>query len=378
MSLIFEQATDGPATHAIVIGVGDYPHLDGGADNMSNNSYGMGQLYSPPHSARKFAEWLLTKYDNPKKIGTVDLIISDSITQHFYNPRDNQTVQIERATFEAVKNAISAWYKRGNSHEENFMILYFCGHGMGSGSITSLVLEDFGSNDANELHALWDFSDFHQGMERCRARQQCFFIDACRVASSTLIGSLRSKGDPIIPGSAYFPHSGSRQAPVYYSTFPGSYAYGRLNDISLFSEALLRALDGSGSDDTTGNWIVYPNTLLRGINYLLSQLTTNGGDQSCFADSLADDFIIHQISSTPMVSVTISCEPEEHNAEASLAYSDDQNNEILRTEKSPAQWETFLEAGIYNFIARIEADEFRGPRSMVRPPYRLVKIKVTK
>jgi hypothetical protein len=56
--LIHNVAVDGPATHALVIGVGAYPHLIGGTGRTKYND-GMGQLTSPPISARLFASWLM-------------------------------------------------------------------------------------------------------------------------------------------------------------------------------------------------------------------------------------------------------------------------------------------------------------------------------
>ena len=42
-------------THALVIGVGDYPHLNGGSNARTEHHDGMEQLTSPPIPARLFA-----------------------------------------------------------------------------------------------------------------------------------------------------------------------------------------------------------------------------------------------------------------------------------------------------------------------------------
>ena len=54
-----------PVTHAIVIGVGDYPHLVNGTGTLTNKNGGLKQLSSPPESARTFCNWLLDDFHNP-------------------------------------------------------------------------------------------------------------------------------------------------------------------------------------------------------------------------------------------------------------------------------------------------------------------------
>ena len=61
-------ASGDPATHAIVIGVGTYPHLNGGdPERLSRYHGGLKQLSSPPESAREFTNWLLDEFHNPAK-----------------------------------------------------------------------------------------------------------------------------------------------------------------------------------------------------------------------------------------------------------------------------------------------------------------------
>ncbi len=59
--LFFDSGRVGPGTHALVIGVGGYPHLDGGTGTLIEDplQYGnLGQLTSPPRSALAFANSL--------------------------------------------------------------------------------------------------------------------------------------------------------------------------------------------------------------------------------------------------------------------------------------------------------------------------------
>ena len=57
--LVHDQPVPGSATHAIVIGVGTYPHLNGGTDALRRNTTAWGSFTSPPISARTIANWLI-------------------------------------------------------------------------------------------------------------------------------------------------------------------------------------------------------------------------------------------------------------------------------------------------------------------------------
>lgn len=87
MSLLLDK-TKKPGTHAIVVGIGRYPWLEGGGKPTFNKSEGMEQLTSPPASAREFANWLLDTYDNPEApLASVDLLLSDAKSQQFTRGR---------------------------------------------------------------------------------------------------------------------------------------------------------------------------------------------------------------------------------------------------------------------------------------------------
>jgi hypothetical protein len=76
--VVHETPIAGSATHALVIGVGSYPHLLGGSGALCEDNEGLAQLTSPPVSARKFADWLICSFANPDKpLASVALLISE-------------------------------------------------------------------------------------------------------------------------------------------------------------------------------------------------------------------------------------------------------------------------------------------------------------
>src|SRR6266850_4512990 len=89
MALVYQSAAFGanpeaPGAHALVIGVGQYPHLLGGDADIIEDPMGLRQLESPPVSAKVFTHWLIPKVDpqqaqfsNPDApLATVDLVLS--------------------------------------------------------------------------------------------------------------------------------------------------------------------------------------------------------------------------------------------------------------------------------------------------------------
>jgi hypothetical protein len=82
-----ERAVRGPATHAIVIGVGKYDHLPGGGGTPVRRPEGMRQLTSPPASARRFAEWLISGLNYPPKpLASVALLLPHHGSRYNLSP----------------------------------------------------------------------------------------------------------------------------------------------------------------------------------------------------------------------------------------------------------------------------------------------------
>ncbi len=383
MSLIFEQTIQGPETHALVIGVGHYAHLPGGNEPEFSDHEGLEQLTSPPESARAFANWLLKIYHNPDKpLATLEMLISSEDEAAFELP-DGEEKPVEAAKFDQVESAINRWFDRGDRDPDSLLIFYFCGHGVSRGYATALLMEDFGKNHRNPLKHALSFRDLYDGMDICKARQQCYFIDACRKASPKLITRYNNyTGDPVLPGSAYLAAERTRSGPIFYATVPGSNAYGRINKPSMFTESLLKALGGAGSNDLEeeGIFRVDTNTLNQGLDHLLRQTVSNsaGMGQVISVDELVN-FTLHYLRDDPVIPVTIGCKPKQANENALLSYSSPQSTEVTpRLYEDKSDWHVDLEIGDYHFYAEFPSGEFNKleKERSVRPPFRKVVLEV--
>lgn len=373
--LVHEEPVTGAATHAIVLGIGDYPHLLGGSDTLSEHNDGMGQLTSPPVSARKLAEWLIQNYQNPNQpLASVSLLLSEAPRKDFINPKSQQTHQPEAATYANVKRAIGAWALRGRQNKENFLIFYFCGHGIAQGSDMSLLMSDYGENDlALPLDHAIDFRRFRLLMSRNLPSRQIYFVDACRANSDRLIETLGYAGDPMAPAGA----AGVAEAPVYYATLSGELAFGKPNAVSVFTDGLIKGLNGSGSDDSEGEWRVTTSRLKEAIDYHVRQALEGGAKRAQVppTDDLTT-FDIHYLSGLPEVPVSVTCKPPSENENAEFVCE----GGALRNRRRPdsAHWTLPLPAGKYRFAAEFPSGNRTSIEQEVhvRPIYRKVTLEV--
>src|SRR5262245_8715716 len=77
MTAIHDDKSADARTHALVIGVGHYTHLEGGGGPVAANTLGLGQLSSPPYSAVRLANWFLDDFCNDDApLGSLELLVS--------------------------------------------------------------------------------------------------------------------------------------------------------------------------------------------------------------------------------------------------------------------------------------------------------------
>jgi hypothetical protein len=372
----------GPATHAIVIGVGAYPHLVGGKrGQLTPSNEGMGQLTSPGPSARAVADWLISNLnDENKPLATVALLLSEAKPERYRNPRSGREHAVKPAVMANVKPAVREWKDR--AQDDDRVLFYFCGHGIAAGTRASLLLADFGEEKDDVLAGAIDFTRLLQGLEHCKARQQCFFIDACRANSETALGAEGYMGNPIVKPDAFslpVPAPPPRIAPVYYSTVLGQDAYGIPGARSPFTDSLLRSLAGAGSDRREGDWRVSTTGLQGALDFLMAQAFPPGSPRAQVPNSNSlSTFYFHYLAAEPEATVFVSCRPNEATGLAELAYQSEGAAAQARPGPSSEAWELALVAGDYEFSAHFPGGGYANAakKLFVDPPYQKVPLEV--
>jgi hypothetical protein len=273
VAIVFEdRSVEGPATHVLVVGVGDYPHLPGGASDLKT-AYddGMKQLSSPPASARAFTDWMIGRFSNPdRQLATVELLLSEG--DPAYMPPTRDGIQAEEAeagpaTVRAMSDAAVRWKARGDAEPGSLLIFYFCGHGISKGTDFAIVASDFGGDPARPLTGLVDVVRFLGGMQDCGSTDQCYFIDACRTSTESLVEADNYHGDPLVQKLGTVT-TGLAQC-VYYSTLGGATAHGVKGRPSFYTGALLKALAGVGASNEDGDWRVKTVRLLEALAHMM-------------------------------------------------------------------------------------------------------------
>ncbi len=377
---VYKKKVVGKATHAIVIGAGHYPHLPGGGKKKFSKPEGMGQLKSPPVSARAIARWLIEEYKHPDKpLASVSLLLSDSGGTDFtYGPKGKEkTVKAAPAVMSEVETAVRAWRNLGNKNPDHLLLFFFCGHGIALGTDLALLLADFGAQETNPLAGALDFRRMRLGMDECAAREQCYFIDACRVGSDLLIKAAGHAGNPIILGIGAVNTSGKvRQAPVFYSTMMGTLAYARVGKPSLYTAALLEALSGAGAGDEDGSWRVKTIRLHDALNFLVKdaseelevqQLQIAPSDELTSID-------LNEIAE-PKVPVVFTCVPKDKHGEAALSCASADSVLSLKRKAGDDPWRLRLPADSYEFTAKYKAKDYKK-RQLIRPAYGKVNLEI--
>jgi hypothetical protein len=383
-AVIYQEDPDAtaPGTHAIIIGIGNYPYLVGGtapqAERFTHHE-GMGQLSSPQLSARSLATWLLTEYNNPERpLASLALLVSErEMPSLAVPPLVPEPVVPPPATMVNIDSAVRAWKRRGDAHADNLMLFFFSGHGVSQGTDQLLLAEDFGQNHENPFAMAVHFPGLFAGMKSCVSLNQYYILDTCRSSSSLLIESYRRGGNlpvgqPIIFN--YGPaHTGNWQTACLFSTLMGQNAYSREGRETVFVDALLQSLRSYGSYRITedDSWRVSTDSLKKGIDHLLGRNPEQSQWTILYGDS---NFDLYYLKEPPRVSVTIRCQPQENNRVATLSYM---FNEVVIDSRPPRKkdWETVIPYDNYTFMARFPDQRCIKKGDSVIPPHHFINLR---
>lgn len=302
-----------PRLHALVIGVGDYPHLMGGAGHPAVTNFGLQQLTTTRLTAIRVAEWLTTDHHHPVcPLGSIELLLSPA--EQLTRP-DNSQVAIEVSTKDNIKQAFDRWWARCNALAGNMAFFYFAGHGISTAS-QYLLAADFGKPTVPDLWAhCIDFDGMRVGMRANAADTQLFFVDACREKPIDALVQQNPHGDPLCSSSIFDQVAASA---AYYAAADGRQAYGPAADITFFSTAVLEALAGAGAVNKGGKWVVDTFSLGNAIGQILASLATvHSQPLTCNPDPDGVPAAVH-FPAAPIVRAAIGCQSDQANTEAEI------------------------------------------------------------
>lgn len=261
-ALVFHDDADRAGTHVLLIGIGDYPWLEEGSKFVAleheENAMGMGQLAAPPESMRRMADWFLGSFENPDRpLASLSLLLSEKNSSQYAHARALPGASpVPRGTIKDVQAAVTAWILRASGRRDNALVFGFCGHGLQSGNPV-LLCRDYGKNPESRFEGAIDFDQFRIALSTRQPDTQLLFVDACRTPDSG-----DSQLGQATPGNALLDIQslGKRDnAPalqsVHFATSLYTEAWGRNDGPSLFTEVLLKALNGGAAEQTADWWV---------------------------------------------------------------------------------------------------------------------------
>jgi Caspase domain len=371
-------------THALVIGIGKYPHLVGGQEQATLTD-GMRQLSSPPVSARAFADWLIQDYHFPgKQLASLSLLLSEVMPEPYVNPKTGRSYEVPIAEIDSIEKAVKAWKARGDSNTDNRLIFYFCGHGISESDEMALLAADFNGDDDNPLNQALDLRQLMLGLAKCRAREQVFFIDACRSSSDTLLSrsGMYAGRVPFLPGRPP-PDWPRRLWLPYYATLAGDMSHAVPGKVSLFTDALLRGLRGVGSDnpDDDDVWRVNTSGLQEAIHHFMTQPTFAGKLAGIQVPTVTElpVFDLNQLKKPPVVPVYVGCAISTYNGIADFfcrrrgKLCDQRPAASVDPDDPFAEWTVNLVFDRYDFEAKVADGVWLKSRE-IRPKYKRITL----
>jgi hypothetical protein len=355
-----------PGLHVLIAGVSTYPHLPGGGGAPAPNAFGMQQLSSAALSAFRVYEWVVAHGANfPVPLATLHLLLAPSQAELDAEPK--LAGSSSSCTLVDLQGSAKEWRTDAAVDPAGMTLFYFAGHGVQrSRGDSVLLLQDFGDGLGETLSKAVNEQNLHNGMAPAPAhpniaRTQLYFFDACRLRPEEF-----NAYEQMQTGSVFDqPRAGAddRSAPTYFASVPGTVAYGRRAQQTLFSTALLDCLGGGAAElrEVGGQerWTVTHMTLAERLSEYVHELAdAAGAEQDIRSGGFGPDRIIHFLDAAPTVRVELNIDPTPALGFAKVAIFDDAGapatQSPLPKPLEPHPYPTELPAGIYTIRADIE------------------------
>lgn len=367
MAIYFENNFEGPKTHILIVGIGAYPFLQGGSEQLEQQydwSNRLGQLTSPPVSAEVFFDTVIDLENRHcwiKPIGSIEVLVSEtpggSVFKNFTK---------EAATMDNIEAAYWRWKARCDQDVENVAIFYFCGHGLEKSDHYCLA-EDFGNLPQNPWGKAFSIDKTRDGFCSCIAQTQIFLIDSCRTVTKEMLAT-----ELIIPGieNSKFETPDCLYDLTQKAAAKNEMAHGKKNKPSYYMAAMVKALNGHAAKNVDDQWIISTSTLATKMNNLIgNEAESERYAQRCISRNSLDVGII-RLTDAPMVPFAITCYPDPALWVAELHCTEVETQDTQSRPANSNPWSLEVKAGIYKVEARFQDGKFKdsSKHKSVEPP----------
>jgi len=278
MTVLFSREVTGPALHAFVVGVGDFPHARDG-DNPALT--GVPNVPSAADSAKLMCDWLLANSDNLlPPLASIEVLISEPARtpgRYDWAP----AMQIDRATSGNVAAAGQRWLSNFPKDSENVAFFYGCGHGASLTSDPVLFLEELNLSQINPWPHINAASLAMSLRKHPHVQSAYVFVDACgeKVAAFELL-EREFRQPAVFYGNAGWGTVAQNKVMLLTAAPEGQLAYDSplsARDyaapyagvpVGRFTQTLVKALNGAAVRFWKGRWTVTSTGLRDDLTYL--------------------------------------------------------------------------------------------------------------
>lgn len=283
MTLIYNREVDGPATHAIVVGVGCFPHLKGQWQDLPDGLRYVENVTIAPNNARAVVDWLVNSSDHLiPKLGSIRLLLSEEdgsdflydasgIDQNCRPEFDNpEAVEISKATGANVEAEFPGWLDACQSDTGNVAFFFGSSHGLQTQEHI-LLLEDVCENLNDQWANTISLHHLERNLYGKANKRSVLFADACRDLISGMnypVDGVTGKRIGSITRAKLVKARADQTRAVYMlrAAPEGAQARGPEGELGYFTEALLLCLKGAAAELSTDHgWAVIPEKLRRAV-----------------------------------------------------------------------------------------------------------------
>jgi hypothetical protein len=319
-----------PGLHAFLIGVSDYPELNLPRATNTRECLGLHSLPVSSTSAWAVANWLKEHADQfPVPLKTCRLLVSPTYEEVQAIPELGKYQNAELSEVQTEAKLWRADAAESPAPDQNMTLFYFTGHGLRRArDDAALLLRSFGDGRGDVLAQAILVSDLVKGMAPAPvpdypeiAQRQIYLIDSCRnlpVLPQEWRPVLHSRTGSLWPVDPANPCPDNRSTPSYFATLDGGVAYQNRNGQTLFSSALLEALDQCAEPEDWNNkysrWHVTPSRLDMGLKTAFKKLEHlfaqhNEKSQVPVYNPGSEDFEIYYPEDPPAIEVELRYDP---------------------------------------------------------------------
>lgn len=342
----FSPANHQPATHVLVIGVGEYPYC--GTNSAHPSARRVTNLTSPVHTAYAAAKLFIDNKDHfggapHAPLASISLLAEPHPNNAVMRSWGGHNPAHDLPTFENVKREMRELQR--NKKASDILVLYWCGHGFWAKNEQLLLCRDVGK-DGDFFDRVVNISQDQFRTAGSEPNFQVWFIDACSDPINNLNDVSASSVTTLPDGisdEAYANAIQRKVCAVFHAAAPRTQATGDPNQPSTFFRALKRCIEYHGwTPDGPNGWCLDVSSII----FSLVDFFKKSPQIPRYPRNIGNRNLISKTTVSVPVELGSDPHPRQHkNVRHNLT-----NSTVQFHQKNPTfkRWKLNVPAGLYN------------------------------